>query len=155
MTAGLLSYVGVEQPSEDWLKAFSGQREKMWKTTEGLRAALGGQVLLGAQDPNLDAGPQKIVVVIEGGVVRNVLAAEGGFSVAVIDYDKNADLDDLIVIPQGDGKNAYALAAIHEPEVTNHERLDELYSAVVKADPASFALLLTPLDDDDFVRPRP
>lgn len=147
MTAGLLSSVGPGQPSEDWLKAFSGQREKMWAATERLQAALGGQALLGAKNASADANSQKIVVVIEGGIVQNVLAARGGYSVAVIDYDKNADLDDLIVIPQGDGKNAYALAAIHKPEVTHLERLDELYSAVVKADPAA--------EDEDCVRPRP
>lgn len=91
-----------------------------------------------------NAEPRKIVVVIEGGIVQSVLAAEGGFSVSVIDYDKNADLDDLVVIPQGDGeKNAYALAEIHEPEV-NSARVDELYSAVVEAKPAA--------EDDD--RPR-
>ena len=149
MTAGLLSSVGPGQPSEDWLKAFSGQREKMWKTTEVLRSALGGKILLGAKNASADAEPQKIVVVIEGGMVREVLSAQGGFSVAVIDYDKNADMDELVVIPQGDGeKNAYALAAIHEPEVTDVTRVNELYSAVVEAKPAAE-------DEDSPRRPRP
>lgn len=101
----------------------------------------------GAQDSKADAEDQKIVVVIEGGMVQQVLSAKGGFSVAVIDYDKNADMDDLVVIPQGDGeKNAYALAAIHEPEVTPATRVNELYSAVVEAKPAA--------EDEDSPRPR-
>lgn len=147
MTAGHLTYRGAEQPSEDWLKAFSGQRRKMWEASEDLRGALGGQPSPGAQHSNSDAEDQKIVIVIEDGMVRSVLAAEGGFSVAVIEYDKNADMDNLVVIPQGDGeKNAYALAAIHEPDVTPAARVNELYSAVVEAKPAA--------EDEDSPRPR-
>lgn len=146
MVAGLLSHQGsTGQPSREWLQAFSDQREKMWGATDELRKRLLNQPVLGAAVGKPDGESQKIVVVIEGGMVRSVLAAEGGFSVAVIEYDKNADIDDLVVIPQGDGeKNAYALAAIHEAEVTDPARVDELYSAVVEAKPAS--------EDDD--RPR-
>lgn len=148
MVAGLLSYQGsAEQPSREWLQAFSSQREKMWGVTDELRKRLLNQLVPGATVAEPDGEPRKIVVVIEGGMVRSVLAAEGGFSVAVIDYDKNADLDDLIVIPQGDGeKHAYALAAIHDPELTNLARVDELYSAVEEAKPAV---------DGDALRHRP
>lgn len=111
------------------------------------RAINSGEAALQMHQRAVIQSPQKLVVVIEGGLVREVLSAQGGFSVAVIDYDKNADLDDMIVIPQGDGeKNAYALAAIHEPEVTPAARVDELYSAVVEAKPAA--------EDDDSPRMR-
>lgn len=90
--------------------------------------------------------PKKVVVVLTGGIVDQVLVGEEGVSVAVIDYDKNADLDDLVVIPQTDGTNQYALTGIHEPEV-NPVRADELYAAVEEAKPAA--------EDENSSRPRP
>lgn len=135
----------TERPSREWFHELACQREKMLCAKGELRKRLLNQDVPGAVVGKPDGEPQKIVVVIEGGMVRSVLAAEGGFSVAVIDYDKNADMDNLVVIPQGDGeRNAYALAAIHDPEVTDPARVDTLYSAVMEANPAS--------EDDD--RPR-
>lgn len=96
--------------------------------------------------PKFDGEQRKVVVVLTGGIVDQVLVGEEGVSVAVIDYDKNADLDDLVVIPQTDGTNQYALTGIHEPEV-NPARVDELYAAVDEAKPAA--------EDEDSPRPRP
>lgn len=145
MVAGLLS---AERPSKDFLREFASQREKMWVATGEMRKRMQNPPVAGAPMSKSDADFRKIVVLIEGGNVQSVLAAEGGFSVAVIEYDKNADLDDLVVIPQGDGeKNGYALVAIHEPDVTPTARLNELYSAVVEAKPAA--------EDDDVPRYRP
>lgn len=96
--------------------------------------------------PKSDGEQRKVVVVLTGGIVDQVLVGEEGVSVAVIDYDKNADLDDLVVIPQTDGTNQYALTGIHEPEV-NPARVDELYAAVDEAKPAA--------EDEDSPRPRP
>ncbi len=80
---------------------------------------------------DIDQKPNKeIVVVIEGGLVQSVLSAEGGFTVAVIDYDRNADADNGIWIPQTDGEKASAYAAIHEPEVIDKARVSELYAVV-------------------------
>jgi len=100
----------------------------------------------GASMPKSDGEQRKVVVVLTGGIVDQVLVGEEGLSVAVIDYDKNADLDDLVVIPQTDGTNQYALTGIHEPEV-NPARVDELYAAVEEAKPAA--------DDENSPRPRP
>lgn len=96
--------------------------------------------------PKSDGEQRKVVVVLTGGIVDQVLVGEEGLSVAVIDYDKNADLDDLVVIPQTDGTNQYALTGIHEPEV-NPARVDELYAAVEEAKPAA--------EDENSPRPRP
>lgn len=100
----------------------------------------------GAPAPDIDGEQRKVVVVLTGGIVDQVLVGEEGISVAVIDYDKNADLDDLVVIPQGDGTKQYALASIHDPEV-NPARVDELYAAVEVAAPAA--------EDEDSPRRRP
>lgn len=100
----------------------------------------------GAPVPKADGESRKVVVVLTGGIVDQVLVGEEGLSVAVIDYDKNADLDDLVVIPQPDGTNQYALTGIHEPEV-NPARVDELYAAVEEAKPAA--------EDDESLRARP
>lgn len=89
--------------------------------------------LLDTADTNkskLEIEPTKIIVVLEGGIVQSVLAAKSGVSVAVIDYDKNGSMDDLIEIPQDGGKKATAFAAIHEPEVIDQARIVELYTAV-------------------------
>lgn len=41
MVAALLSYLGsTNQPSEDWLKAFAGQREQMWRADSAVRIAI-------------------------------------------------------------------------------------------------------------------
>lgn len=78
---------------------------------------------------------QKVVVMMSGGVVQDILVSGQGLSVAVVEYDKNADLDDQIVVPDGDGEERYALASIREP-ILNPERVEELFSAVEEARPA-------------------
>lgn len=93
----------------------------------------------GAPVPKADGEACKVVVVMTGGVVDSVVAAKSGLSVAVIDYDKNADLDDMIMIPQGDGERATALAGIHDVLV-DAARATELYAAVEEAEPAAEAV---------------
>lgn len=100
----------------------------------------------GAVMQKADGELRKVVVVLEGGIVNQVLVGEEGVSVAVIDYDDDGNLNDLIMIPQADGMNQYAIASIREPEV-NPARVDELYAAVEEARPAD--------DDDESQRARP
>lgn len=80
--------------------------------------------------------PSKVVVMMSGGVVEDVLVSGNGISVAVVEHDKNADLDRQIVIPDEDGEEGYALASIREP-VVNPGRVEELFSAVEEARPAA------------------
>lgn len=80
--------------------------------------------------------PKKVVVMMSGGVVEDVLVSGQGLSVAVVEYDKNADLDRQIVVPDEDGEEGYALASIREP-VINPGRVDELFAAVEEARPAA------------------
>ena len=88
--------------------------------------------------PKVDGEPKKVVVMLTGGIVDEVLVGDEGVpvSVAVIDIDKNADLDDLVVIPEPDGSNTYALAAIHTATV-NPSRVNELHAAVEEGTPAA------------------
>lgn len=72
----------------------------------------------------------KIIVVLEGGLVQSVLTAEGGISVAIIDYDKEAGQDNGISIPQANGEMASAYASIIEPEIIDRARVAELYDVV-------------------------
>lgn len=98
--------------------------------------------------PKADGEAKKVVVMLTGGIVDEVLVGDEGVpvSVAVIDIDKNADLDDLVVIPEEDGQTTYALAAIHTATV-NAARVEELHAAVEEAKPAA--------DDENSPRPRP
>lgn len=82
------------------------------------------------------SGPQKVVVMMSGGVVEDILVNGKGISVAVVEYDKNADRDRQIVIPDEDGEEGYALASLREP-VVNPGRVDELFAAVEEARPAA------------------
>lgn len=92
----------------------------------------------GANMPKADGESKKVVVLLTGGIVDEVLVGDEGapVSVAVIDIDKNADLDDLVVIPEEDGTTTYALAAIHTATV-NVARVEELHAAVEEAKPAA------------------
>lgn len=80
--------------------------------------------------------PTKVVVMMSGGVVEDVLVSGKGISVAVVEHDKNADLDRQIVVPDEDGEEGYALASIREP-VVNLGRVEELFAAVEEARPAA------------------
>ncbi|MBP8275347.1 MAG: hypothetical protein KAX55_00440 [Propionivibrio sp.] len=80
--------------------------------------------------------PTKVVVMMSGGVVEDVLVSGKGISVAVVEHDKNADLDHQIAVPDEDGEEGYALASIREP-VVNPGRVDELFAAVEEARPAA------------------
>lgn len=86
--------------------------------------------LANLMQPGRAQSDKEVVVVMEGGIVQNVLSATDDFSVAVIDYDKQAHIDSGILIPQDNGEKAFAYGAIHKPEVIDKSRVSALFDAV-------------------------
>lgn len=72
--------------------------------------------------------PQRVVVVIEGGVVQTAIA-DKPMEVAVVDYDNDADPADQFLVPQTNGDEAVAIGGVHSVEV-DPVRAAELFHAV-------------------------
>lgn len=73
---------------------------------------------------------KQIVIVIEGGLVDQVLSTEP-VEYVVIDYDTEGAMEqDLTNIPQAGGGSAPAYARIEESGVVSEERMKELQDAV-------------------------
>lgn len=54
--------------------------------------------------------PVKIVLIIEGGILQEVITCGVPVEYALIDYDTEGnDLEDIFQVPQGDGKTAEAV----------------------------------------------
>jgi hypothetical protein len=104
------------------------------------------QAVAGANQVGRDGEQAKLVIVLDGGNLRSVMAANKGVSVAVVEYAAGADEEDLILIPQDDGTNVSAVGAIHQVEV-NPDSVERLYAAVEEAVPAA--------EDDCTFRARP
>lgn len=67
----------------------------------------------------------KVLVIVEGGVVRNILTDQE-IDLMIIDYDvEDVDPEDLISVTGGDGGDAYLYRGV-PPEV-NPERVKELF----------------------------
>lgn len=74
--------------------------------------------------------PRKVIVVMEGGQVQQVLADGTDVSVAVVEYDKRALKEEVaVLIPQDDGTYEKAWASVPGIQVAP-ARVAELYSAV-------------------------
>lgn len=74
--------------------------------------------------------PPAVVVVIEGGNVRDILAT-APITAAVIDYDtQGADAEDIIAIPQGDGRTVDGFASLYTVEVARGRTLELLDAAI-------------------------
>lgn len=70
----------------------------------------------------------KVVVVIEGGIVTDILSTEP-VEVAVIDYDiESAEAEDLKKIPMLDGVTVDATGSVREADVSP-ARAEELFAA--------------------------
>ncbi|MNP09310.1 hypothetical protein D3C76_1014120 [compost metagenome] len=69
----------------------------------------------------------KIVIVLEGGLVQNIVAEEP-VEVLVIDYDaEGADEDEITAVPQDNGGTADAVLSLREVEV-NPTEVAELFA---------------------------
>jgi hypothetical protein len=79
------------------------------------------------------ADEQKIVVIMEGGSVRNLLSDRDGVAVAFIEYDKHAPSDSSVLIPQDGGGESVAYVSTFTPGVIDADRVNELYDAANEA----------------------
>lgn len=75
-------------------------------------------------------GKPKIVVVVEGGIIQTILTNNPDTEITIIDYDldQTDSVDNLVDIPQGEGKieKAYLYEGV-QPEV-NPERVEEIFN---------------------------
>ena len=76
----------------------------------------------------------RVVVVIEGGIVQDILSTEP-VEVAVIDYDtegaEESDITQILQMEPGEAPEfASALASVH-PYTVDPERVQELFAAIV------------------------
>lgn len=75
--------------------------------------------------------PVKIAIILEGGMVQDVLSAGVPVQYVMIDYDAdNADPDDIVMVPQGENQDdERATGYISDAEIDG-PRVDALFSAV-------------------------
>ena len=85
--------------------------------------------------------PVKIVIVLEGGVVQDVLSCGVPVQFALIDYDaEGADESEIVQIPQeGEGRPFEdAIAYVSSADMQRPARALELFEAVEKGDEHNF-----------------
>jgi hypothetical protein len=75
-----------------------------------------------------------IIIIVEGGLVQNVLCNSRGLRIYKIDYDiEGADESDLTPIPQiGLGTTSPAFACKEIPEIATDEVMSTLIAAIEK-----------------------
>lgn len=87
-------------------------------------------VVTGNAEPYSSKRP-RVVVVIEGGLVTDILANGDGIEVAVIDYDIDAETEDqeVMQIPQTGNQTAPAFASVRSVD-TVPDRVAQLFAAI-------------------------
>jgi hypothetical protein len=72
--------------------------------------------------------PVKIVIVLEGGMIQEVLSCGVRVEYAVIDYDCDAtDESDVVQIPQSENKYADATGHVSDADINYPARASQLF----------------------------
>lgn len=111
-------------------KNAEGERQQMTETEKIAHRVYERHANAGSEEPYSSKRP-RVVVVIEDGLVTDILANGDGIEVAVIDYDIDPETEDqeVMQIPQAGNQTAPAFASVRSVD-TVPDRVAQLFAAI-------------------------